>query len=79
MNIDEIKTLLSNGDVPSEKVNPIINSLSEEDLSSLSEQEKKCLYEILNKMLLLMQDLNSGAHLDNPQKAEILLNSISDY
>ncbi|MES2671686.1 MAG: hypothetical protein V4673_14880 [Pseudomonadota bacterium] len=55
----------------------MINALKEEDLSSLSQSEKEALREVILKMLILVQDPSSGAHLDDPQKAESLFSAIN--
>jgi hypothetical protein len=77
MNINNIKTLLSNGEIPADKINPIINALSIGDLDKLSELETSTLYEILNNILVLIQDPTSGAHIENLEKANALLAGLS--
>tara|TARA_R110001592_G_C13077223_1_gene742332 strand:+ start:459 stop:692 length:234 start_codon:yes stop_codon:yes gene_type:complete len=73
MNLNDIKKLLSNGDVLAEKINPIINTLSMDDLEKLSELEANTLREVLNNMLVLLQDPSSGAYIENLDKANALL------
>ncbi len=77
MDINNIKTLLSNGEIPADKINPIINALSIGDLDKLSELETSTLYEILNNILVLIQDPTSGAHIENFEKANALLAGLS--
>ena len=77
MNISKIKGILADGDIPADKINPMINASKEKDLSSLSQPEKETLREVITKMLVLIQDQSSGAHLDDPEKAELLLSAIS--
>jgi hypothetical protein len=72
MNLNTIKNILSSGQIASDKVNPIINTMKVEDLASLNEIEKEALTALVNKMLFLIQDSASGAYLENPEKAELL-------
>lgn len=72
MNLNTMKNILSSGQIASDKVNPIINTMKVEDLASLNEIEKEALTALVNKMLLLIQDSASGAYLENPEKAELL-------
>ncbi|WP_382415045.1 hypothetical protein [Gilvimarinus japonicus] len=72
MNLNTIKNILSSGQIASDKVNPIINTITVEDLDSLNEIEKEALTELVNKMLSLIQDSASGAYLEDPEKAELL-------
>lgn len=76
MNLGNIKNTLSSGEVTANQVNPIIDSLDTDGLSELSTEEKKALGEMIRSMLLLIQDPTSGAHLNNPEKAELLLAEI---
>ncbi|WP_264905636.1 hypothetical protein [Vibrio sp. STUT-A11] len=76
MNLSQIKTLLSKGEIKSNEVNPIIDSLAVSDLDKLSDGELITLKELLNSMLLLINDPNSGAYLNNQKKAELLFSSI---
>lgn len=76
MNISKIKHILDSGEVLSNQVNPIINTLEVYDLDKLSKCEKDNLRCIISNMLILIQDPSSGAHLDNPEKAELLLSAI---
>lgn len=77
MNTSEIKTILSSGNIPAHTVNPIINTVRVEDLNTFSQSEKNALQELILNMLILVQDPSSGAHLDDPAKAEALLSAIS--
>lgn len=77
MTIFEIKSLLTAGDIPANKINPIIKALKEEDLESLSQLERESLREVISGMLLLIQHPNNGAYLDDPEKAELLLSAMS--
>jgi hypothetical protein len=77
MNLTNIKTLLSNCDISADKVNPIIDSLSVQNLDELSELERTTLREMINNMLILVQDSSSGAHVNNPEKAKLLFNSLT--
>ena len=77
MNISNIKDILGGGDIPADKINPIINALEEKDLSSLSQSEREALRELISRMLVLIQDLSSGAQLDDSIKAESLLSAIN--
>ena len=77
MNISEIKSLLAASDIPAAKINQMIKMLKEEDLDRLSQSERDVLCEVISRMLLLIQDSSSGAHLDDPEKAESLLSAIS--
>jgi len=72
MNLNTIKNILSSGQIESDKVNPIINTIKVEDLASLNEIEKEALDALVNKFLFLIQDSASGAYLENPEKAELL-------
>jgi hypothetical protein len=72
MNLNTIKNILSSGQIESDEVNPIINTIKVEDLASLNEIEKEALDALVNKFLLLIQDSASGAYLENPEKAELL-------
>ncbi len=72
MNFNTIKNILSSGQIASDQVNPIINTIKVEDLASLTEIEKEALTELVNKMLFLIQDSASGAYLENPEKAELI-------
>lgn len=76
MNLSSIKNLLSSGEIPENQVNPIIDSLDIQDLGELSVEETKALSGLVINMLLLIQDPTSGAYLDNPEKAELLLTTI---
>jgi hypothetical protein len=76
MNISKIRNILNSGDIRAEEINPMISALEEKDLGSLSQSEKKALCDVISSMLVLTQDPSSGAHLDNPEKAELLLASI---
>ncbi|RCR57310.1 hypothetical protein DTW68_26920 [Vibrio harveyi] len=76
MNLSQIKTLLSKGEIKSNEVNPIIDSIAVPDLDKLSDGELITLKELLNSMLLLINDPNSGAYLNNQKKAELLFSSI---
>lgn len=77
MNIAKIKILLLSGNIPAHTVNPIINILRVEDLNAFSQSEKNALQELILNMLILVQDPSSGAHLDDPSKAGVLLSAIS--
>ena len=77
MNLINIKNLLSSGEIAANQVNPIIDSLAAQDLDKLSGDERKALYEMINNILLLSQDPSTGAHIDNPKKAESLLSALS--
>ena len=72
MNLNAIKNILSSGQIESDQVNPIINTITVDDLASLNEIEKEALTELVNKMLFLIQVPASGAYLENPEKAELL-------
>lgn len=76
MNLSQIKTLLSKGEIKSDEVNPIIDSLSLADLDKLSDWERTTLKELLNQILQLINAPNSGAYLNNQEKAELLFSSI---
>ncbi|EKK7179021.1 hypothetical protein R7Q48_10405 [Vibrio sp. 378] len=76
MNLSQIKTLLSKGEIKSHEVNPIIDSLTVADLGKLSDWELITLKELLNNILLLVNDPNSGAYLNSQEKAELLFSSI---
>ncbi|EOD4153139.1 hypothetical protein ACJQ3B_003769 [Vibrio cholerae] len=76
MNLSQIKTLLSKGEIKSSEVNPIVDSLTVADLNELSDLELITLKELLNSMLLLISDPNSGAYLNNQEKAKLLFSSI---
>lgn len=73
MNLKNIKLLLSNDEIPAEKINPIINTLSVNDLGQLSELETRTLNEVLSNMFILIQDPSSGAHIEDLEKANTLL------
>lgn len=77
MNISDIKRILSDDSIESESVNPIIDAVKEEELEKLTESEKEALKKMLENMLFLVLDPTSGAHLDDAQKAELLLSSLS--
>jgi hypothetical protein len=76
MNLSQIKTLLSKGEIKSDEVNPIIDSLSLADLDKLSDWERTTLKELLNQILQLINAPNSGAYLNNQEKAKLLFSSI---
>ncbi|MBE3749055.1 hypothetical protein HJ204_24380, partial [Vibrio parahaemolyticus] len=73
MNLSQIKTLLSKGEIKSNEVNPIIDSLAVSDLDKLSDGELITLKELLNSMLLLINDPNSGAYLNNQKKSRTVV------
>lgn len=73
MNITKIKHLLYNGEIAAVQVNQIIDLLEIKDLDKLSENEKVEFRDVINNMLLLAQDSNTGAYIVNPEKAERLL------
>lgn len=77
MNLINIKNLLSSEEIAANQVNPIIDSLAAQDLDKLSGDKRKALYEMINNILLLSQDPSTGAHIDNPKKAESLLSALS--
>ncbi|HGS4434492.1 TPA: hypothetical protein ACMDNU_003639 [Vibrio cholerae] len=45
-------------------------------LDQLTDLEKGALQDIINNMLILSQDTNSGAYVNNPDKAELLLEAL---
>ena len=76
MNLSSIKNLLSNGEIPANQFNPIIDSLDIQDLGKLSVEETETLSGMICNIFLLIQDPTTGAHLDNPEKADLLLATI---
>lgn len=76
MNLSQIKTFLSKGDIKFDEVNPIVDSLSLADFDKLSDWERTTLKELLNQILQLINDPNSGAYLNNQEKAELLFSYI---
>lgn len=76
MNISEIKGILASGDVPAHQVNLIISSLSIDDLNQLSDFEKEGVREIISKASAMAQDPSSGAYIDDPDKAKLLLSAL---
>ncbi len=76
MNIAEIRAALLSGNIPANAVNPIIDTVTVEDLNAFSQSEKEALQELVLNMLILAQDPSCGAHLDDSTKAESLLSAI---
>jgi hypothetical protein len=76
MKISEIKHILGSNEIPDDKINPMINRLEDKDLGSLSLCEREALREVICNLLILMQDPDSGAHLEDPIKAKLLLSAI---
>ncbi|MFC6635036.1 hypothetical protein [Microbulbifer taiwanensis] len=76
MNISKIKNLLASGNISANEVNPLIDSIEVQHFGQLSELEKNSLREIINTILLLSQDQNSGVYINNPDKAESLLEAL---
>jgi len=77
MDLIDIKKLLSSDCIQSDMINPMIDKLSLSDIEKLSVAEKDSLREILSTITILVQYSGSGAHLDNPEKAANLLDSLT--
>lgn len=76
MDISTIRSLLASGSVSANEVNPIIDSIEVQHVGQLTELEKTSLREIINSTLLLSQDQSSGAYVNNPSKAESILEAL---
>lgn len=77
MNLPTIKRKLSIGEIKANDVNPIIDSLNNNDLSKLTSDEANALKEMINNMLVLTKVPNSGARLNNPAKAESIIEQLA--
>lgn len=76
MTILQIKKMLETGEVPADRLNFMIDTLSINYLEHLSDSEKESVREIISKALVMMQDASSGAYIHDPAKAESLLSAI---
>ncbi|ELK3676718.1 hypothetical protein Q7140_001177 [Vibrio fluvialis] len=76
MELSQTKGLLSSGEIAANQVNPIIEHMRIQWIDQLTDLEKSALQCLINNMLMLSQDANSGAYLNNPDKAELLLEAL---
>lgn len=76
MNLSTIKSLLASDNISANQVNPIIGAIEIQQIGKLTELEKGALRDIINSMLLLSQDKDSGACVNNPAKAELILEAL---
>lgn len=76
MKLSQIKGILAGGEIAANQVNPIIEHMEVQWLDQLTDLEKGALQGFINNMLMLSQDTNSGAYLNNPDKAELLLEAL---
>ncbi len=76
MNLSKIKSLLASENISANQVNPIIDYIEIQQLGELTALEKGDLRELINNMLLLSQDKSSGAYVNNPDKAESILEAL---
>ena len=76
MKLSQIKDILASGEIAANQVTPIIEHMEVQWLDQLSDLEKGALQDLINNMLILSQDTNSGAYLNNPDKAELLLEAL---
>lgn len=76
MKLSQIKSILASGEIAANQVNPIIEHMEVQWLGQLTDIEKGALRDLINNMFLLSQDKNSGAYVNNPNKAESLLEAL---
>ncbi len=76
MKLSQIKDILAGGEIAANQVNLIIEHMEVQWLDQLTDLEKSALQDLINNMLILIQDTNSGAYVNNPDKAELLLEAL---
>ncbi|AWB72260.1 hypothetical protein D0810_18990 [Vibrio cholerae] len=76
MELSQIKAILSGDEIAANQVNPLIEYMEVQWLDQLTDLEKGALQDLINNMLMLSQDTHSGAYLNNPAKAELLLEAL---
>ncbi|HDZ9207669.1 MULTISPECIES: hypothetical protein [Vibrio] len=76
MELSQIKGILSGGEIAANQVNPIIEHMKIQWIDQLTDLEKGALQGFISNMLMWSQDTNSGAYLNNPDKAEVLLEAL---
>ena len=76
MKLSQIKYILAGGEIADNQVNPIIEHMEVQWLDQLTDLEKGALQDVINNMLILSQDTTIDAYVNNPDKAQLLLEAL---
>lgn len=76
MKLSQIRDILASGEIADNQVNPIIEHMEVQWLDQLTDLEKGALQDVINNMLILSQDTTIDAYVNNPDKAQLLLEAL---